>query len=195
MTTHPNCQLDLTLASYEYHLPSGYEVEVSEFVLLKCLSCSMPVVQQNTLFAGLLYKDWPTVTTILYPSVQSSLKGIPTSIEKRYQAAFKVRNVEPSACAVLVGRTLEAVCHYEKIRGKTLADKLNTLANSGRIPETLAQMAQQLRLIRNLGAHDVKDEITEEDVPIILDFLEAILEYLYVAPAKIEVVRQRLNSF
>src|SRR5205814_2075740 len=73
--------------SYEYHLPSGYEVEVSEFVLLKCLSCSMPVVQQNTLFAGLLYKDWPTVTTILYPSVQSSLKGIPTSIEKRYQAA------------------------------------------------------------------------------------------------------------
>jgi hypothetical protein len=56
-------------------------------------------------------------------------------------------------------------------------------------------MAQQLRLIRNLGAHNAGDEVTEEDVPIILDFLEAILEYLYVAPAKIEVVRQRLKPF
>ena len=72
-----------------------------------------------------------------------------------------------------------------------LAERLKNLANSGRIPQTLAEMAQQLRLLRNLGAHD--DEVTEEDVPIILDFLEAILEYLYVAPAKIAAVQARLD--
>jgi hypothetical protein len=62
------------------------------------------------------------------------------------------------------------------------------------IPQTLAEMAQQLRQIRNLGAYDANDEVTEEDVPIIMDFLEAILEYLYVAPAKIAAVQARLKK-
>src|SRR5258708_15104504 len=75
--------------SYENHLPSGYEVEVTEWVLLKCLSCSMPTIQQNTLFAGLLSIDWPTVTTILYPSTKTPLTNLPTDIEKKYQAALK----------------------------------------------------------------------------------------------------------
>jgi hypothetical protein len=47
---------------------------------------------------------------------------------------------------------------------------------------------------RNLGAHDAEDDVTEEDVPIILDFLEAILEYLYVATAKIAAVQARLSK-
>jgi hypothetical protein len=178
--------------SYEYHLPSGYEVEVTEFVLLKCISCSMPTIQQHTLYAGLLYREWPTVTDILYPSAKTPLTNLPPIIENRYQAALKVRNIEPSACAVLIGRTLEAVCKHEKAEGKTLADKIDNLLRSNRIPKPLAEMAGQIRQIRNLGAHEAEDEVTEEDVPIILDFLEVILEYLYVAPAKIEALRTRL---
>ena len=38
------------------------------------------------------------------------------------------------------------------------------------------------------------DDVTEEDVPIILDFLEAILEYLYVAPAKVAALQVRLTK-
>ncbi|HVB20946.1 MAG TPA: DUF4145 domain-containing protein [Ktedonobacteraceae bacterium] len=180
--------------SHDYHLPSGYEVEATEWVLLKCLSCFMPTIQQNTLYAGFLYKEWPTVTEILYPSLKTPLSNLPLLVERRYQAALKVRNIEPSACAVLVGRTLEAVCHHEKAAGRTLADKINNLLTTNRIPKTLAEMAGQLRQIRNLGAHDAEDEVTDEDVLIILDFLEAILEYLYVAPAKIAAVQARLKK-
>ncbi len=34
----------------------------------------------------------------------------------------------------------------------------------------------------------------EEDVAIMLDFLETILEYLYVIPAKVTLVKSRLNQ-
>jgi hypothetical protein len=71
--------------------------------------------------------------------------------------------------------------------------KLNDLAVSGRMPQTLAQMGQQLRVIRNMGAHDAEDEVTADDIPIILDLIEAILEYLYVAPAKIAAAQNRLT--
>jgi hypothetical protein len=73
-------------------------------------------------------------------------------------------------------------------------EKLNYLAQKGRIPKTLAEMAHQVRLLRNLAAHDAEDEVTEKDVPIILESLEAILEFLCIAPAKIEAVRARLNK-
>ncbi|MFL5699369.1 MAG: DUF4145 domain-containing protein [Ktedonobacteraceae bacterium] len=119
---------------------------------------------------------------------------MPEIVERRYAAALKVQYVEPNAFAVMVGKTLEAICNHEKIDGKTLSERLNKLASTDRIPQTLAQMAHQLRQIRNLGAHDNDDEVNKEDVPIILDFVEAILEYLYVAPSKIEAVRKRLNK-
>ena len=45
-----------------------------------------------------------------------------------------------------------------------------------------------------MGAHAVADEVRKEDVPIILEFIEAILEYLYVAPAKVAKVQVRLDG-
>jgi hypothetical protein len=44
-----------------------------------------------------------------------------------------------------------------------------------------------------MGAHAMEEKVTQEDVPVMLYFVEAILEYLYVAPATIEAVQTRLN--
>lgn len=159
-----------------------------QWVVDECMTCHKPTLTEY-------YLDAIAVDVqgkVLYPSTQAKLTNLPPKIERAFTAAIKVKNIEPNACAVLVGRTLEAACNHEQAQGRTLAQKLNYLAQNGRIPNTLAEMARQLKELRNLGAHDAEDEVTEQDVPIILDFLEAILEYLYVAPAKIEAVRARL---
>ncbi len=162
--------------------------------LLLCLTCRKITLQQVIESATEGLPNGNYEERILYPVERPRLADLPVAIEKRYRAALKVQNIEPNACAVLVGRTLEAACNHEKASGKALAEKLDYLANAGRIPKTLAEMAQQLRQLRNLGAHDAEDEVTEVDVPIILDFLEAILEYLYVAPAKVAAVQARLKK-
>ncbi len=122
------------------------------------------------------------------------LQAVPQAIRKAYEAALKVKNVEPNAFAVLVGRALEIMCKCENVQSRVLAEKLRNLGDSGRIPQVLAQMALQLKQLRNLGAHVAEDEVKEEDVPIILEFVEAILEYLYVAPEKIAKVQARLDQ-
>ena len=58
----------------------------------------------------------------------------------------------------------------------------------------LANMADQLRQIRNLGAHAGAGDVTAEDVPVIAEFADAILEYLYRAPAKVQAVQARLSA-
>jgi hypothetical protein len=162
--------------------------------LLLCLTCRNITLEKYSFsVTGNIAND-DFESKILYPVEKPRLTDLPVAIEKRYRAALKVQDIEPNACAVLVGRALEAACNHEKAPGKRLADKLTYLAGADRIPKTLAEMAHQLKELRNLGAHDAEDDVTEEDVPIILDFLEAILEYLYVAPAKVAAVEARLKK-
>jgi hypothetical protein len=72
-------------------------------------------------------------------------------------------------------------------------EKVNNLIKSERIPPLLADVAHLGRQIGNLGAHFDKEEVTEADVTAMLDFLETILEYLYVLPPKVAAVKARLN--
>jgi Domain of unknown function (DUF4145) len=160
---------------------------------LQCLTCLQPTLRQTNYIVDDALMSAPD-TKVLYPTTGTRLNNLPDTIKRRYMSALKVRDIDPNAYAVLVGRTLEAVCKHEKALGKTLAEKLSNLVDADRIPRPLAEMAQQLRQIRNLGAHDTEDEVTENDVPIILDFIEAILEYLYIAPAKITAVQERLKK-
>lgn len=157
--------------------------------ILQCTTCLRPALQQ----VGPGY-DEKDARTILYPVSKTPVMGLPEVIDRAYRAALRVRDVDPSAFALLVGRTLEAICKHENAGGPTLAAKLRKLVSSDKIPRTLAQMADQLRVIRNLAAHDFEDEVTEADADIALEFIEAILEYLYVAPAKIAVLQERLQK-
>jgi hypothetical protein len=171
--------------------------------ILECTWCKNPTFEEtkadyqfveHALYAGV--EPVTSETNILYPSVRGpiSLKNVPKAIEKEYMSALKYQSGDPNACALYVGRTLDEVCNYEKIKDARLVERLNELIKSKNLPAPLATMAHKIRHIRNLGAHaDGKNEVTEEDVPIILDFVELILEYLYVAPAKITYLQERLN--
>jgi len=161
--------------------------------ILECLSCEGVILLRECKKDRA--RDVECKIDILYPSSENKLIGsnIPDNIKEKYERALKVQRIEPNAFAVAVGRTLEAICIHEHANGKTLADKLHSLAKGGRIPEMLAEMAGQLRLLRNMAAHIDADEVLEEDVPIIREYLDAILEYLYVAPAKIARLQARLD--
>lgn len=171
----------------------GQPDELITWLIQKCVTCKGLLLKEERSHEDDEYPYNWEVFKILYPATKTSSDRLPRAIIKVYKAALEVKLIDPNSFAVLAGKTLEAACNHEKAQGRNLAQKLDYLAKSGRIPTTLAEMAQQVRLLRNLAAHDAEDEVTEKDVPIILEFLEAILEYLYVAPSKIEAVQKRLT--
>lgn len=71
---------------------------------------------------------------------------------------------------------------------------LDELADGGVLPRPLADMGHQLRARGNLGAHTGTAKVSAEDLPVIEEFLEAILEYVYRAPAKIAAARASLDA-
>ncbi len=177
--------------------------EITVFRVLLCSSCGEPTLEQSRVeYRFERDLDGSALTTpitaekkILYPGTQTKnpLTNIPKIIEQEYEATLKVRDISSNACAVLARRALEAICVYENAEGKTLMHQVEYLLKSERIPPLLADIAHLGRQIGNLGAHFVKVEVTEEDIAIMLDFLETILEYLYVIPAKVATVKAKLN--
>lgn len=177
------------------------DIKRIKWSLLQCPECLQPTLIEAHQVTKREYpggNSWKTTTEAmraLYPSEKQVSPSLPEPVSKLYAEAIKVKLLSPSSCAVLVRRTLEAVCQHENAPGRTLADKLKNLASAGKIPQTLVDIALHLRQLGNLGAHfDVNDDVTIQDVAIILDFVELFLEYLYVAPAKIQAVKDRLNN-
>jgi hypothetical protein len=164
-----------------------YDTYVQIFV---CPSCDDLTVDRY---------DWSDVmdpedaeSEVLYPRALD-ISGLPATVAKEYARAHRTKD-EPVFYALGVRRTLEALCTAEGAQGKTLFDRLKNLADTGRLPDVFVEMATILRRYGNLGAHHSDDEPTPEDVAIVGEFAEAIIEYLYRAPAKVTAVRAALDA-
>ena len=127
----------------------------------------------------------------LFPTARDD-SAVPERVRNRLNAARKVKKNEPSFYAIGIRRMLETVCNVEGAEGGDLFAKLDDLAGKDRIPTLLAEIAQELRKLGNLAAHDDEVEVAPEDVPLISDLADAILEYLYRAPAKLNAVQSGL---
>lgn len=131
---------------------------------------------------------------VVYPVAKTPLTNLPVKIAKEFEATLKVQSINANACAVQARRTLEAIFVHEGATKGTLAEKIETLIKNARIPPLLADIAHIGRRIGNLGAHFDIGEATSEDVAVMIVFLETILEYLYVIPAKVASVKARLDK-
>jgi hypothetical protein len=84
---------------------------------------------------------------------------------------------------------MEALTRERGVAGRNLNAGLNGLIESGALPEVFGSMGHITRMLGNAGAHDTETDVTPEDMPIIDEFFRAIVEYLYIAPARVAKVQ------
>lgn len=120
---------------------------------------------------------------LLYPSPRR-LDDLPERVQFRYGKMLDILH-EPDAFAVRAGRLLEAVCSDQGVSAGNLGPRLDRLVSQGPLPAPLAAQAHLVREYRNIGGHDDDLEVGEEDVPLVRQFVEALLEFLYWGPAKL----------
>lgn len=171
---------------YCYQPDEGYKYE-----LLLCLACK-EVTLWKYFDADYAVPEEITIET-LYPLTRSRLSGLPYRIQNVYEISLKVSVIDANAYAVLLGRILEMVCEDRKATGKDLYNKLKDLAAKGEIPAKLVGVADNLRHLRNVGAHASLGELTKDEIPILYDLCRAILEYVYSAPYLAEKAQKQLN--
>lgn len=156
--------------------------------ILVCQLCNSPIVRQTAAFSELDIENY--VTETLYPS-NRKFRYLPTKVQRSYDAAMKIMPIDPNSFAVLIGRTLEFMCQDRQAKGKILSTMLNDLATRGEIPKLVVDIANSLRLFRNIGAHASDIDISRNDAEIMKDLCGTILEYVYEAPSVLQNLQKR----
>lgn len=159
--------------------------------VLECPACKQVIFQQGYWHECIPEEGGPE---ILYPAGPERIIGLPELIAKACEAAQKVKAIDSNAYAVLLGRVLDLVCIDKSAVGESLYERLSDIAGKGVMPKQLAVMAHALRQLRNIGAHADLGELTKAEVPILEALSKAILEYVYSAPALIQLVQTKIDS-
>ena len=71
---------------------------------------------------------------------------------------------------------------------------MDDLSRKGEIPEKLVKVADNLRHLRNVGAHADLGELTQSDEPVLSSLFNAILEYVYSAPYLVQKAEDQLKK-
>ncbi|MBS7806566.1 DUF4145 domain-containing protein [Variovorax sp. PCZ-1] len=132
--------------------------------------------------------------TLVFPSGVDLDDSIPEIVASNYRESKRVQKVSPNAFAVLIRRSLEALCDDRGVAPGSLHARLKTLADNGEIPPVLVEVTDVLRTLGNSGAHNTGQKVT---VPLTWQmdkFFRTLVEYVYVAPKKLKEFRISLET-
>jgi hypothetical protein len=91
-------------------------------------------------------------------------------------------------------KTLEGICEAHKITSRNLATSLKEMKDQGIIENRLFEWADALRISGNEAAHSVTVSISAQDARDILEFTNALLEYVFTFQDKFEEFKKRRGA-
>jgi hypothetical protein len=164
----------------------GEEMETEEsYYVYKCEICNQILVYHQFFDHSL---------KLLFPNIELH-DSVPLQVTKIYREAVRIKAIAPNAYAVQIRRALERICKDRGAANGSLAAQLKELGARGEIPSTLSEASDILRIIGNIGAHAGDEEVHPLQVLAIEDFFLALVEYIYVSPAKIAEFKSSLKKF
>ncbi|MEU8592816.1 DUF4145 domain-containing protein [Streptomyces globisporus] len=166
--------------------------------LVRCGKCLKPFLTVEEDFGD----GWDGEPGVLWPEQQRPLSlQVPEDLRRTHSEARRCFSAKAyTATAVMVRRTLEAVCIDQGMVGdasglpKPLFNMLEELRDQGKIDGRLFEWAHELRALGNQGAHYSSTAVTREDAADGLALAEALLDYLYVLHAQFNAFKERRKA-
>lgn len=127
---------------------------------------------------------------------------VPSEFAEDYKEACMVLPDSPKASAALSRRCLQHLLREKAVVKKgNLADEIQQVIDSGKLPSQLAESLDAIRNIGNFAAHPIKSKSTGEILEVEpgeaewnLDVLEALFDFYFTQPAKLKAKRDALNA-
>ncbi|MER6229498.1 DUF4145 domain-containing protein [Streptomyces sp. NPDC001616] len=166
--------------------------------LARCSKCSRPFLAVEEDYGD----GWDGEPGVLWPEQQRPLSlHVPEDLRRVHAEGRRCFSAKAyTATAVMVRRTLEAVCVDQGMvndasgRPKPLFKMLEEMRDQGKIDGRLFEWAHELRSLGNQGAHYTTVSVTREDAADGLALAEALLDYLYVLHAQFNTFKQRRQA-
>jgi len=161
--------------------------------LLECPVCKNVILAGQELYqTGPNEYEWSDATR-LWPEPERHLNWIlPDLVRSSLEEAEKCYKTKAyNACAVMCGKALESICSEYKTKNKVLVGGLRELLDKQIIDKKIYEWGEALRKHRNIGAHVTVEKISKEDAKDLLDFANAICNYVFILTDKFEKFMKR----
>jgi hypothetical protein len=148
----------------------------TKYSFLRCPKCSYPLLVYQEDYG----RGWEESERLYPPKEKQVNPELPQPIKNAYQealSAFKAKAY--TASAIMCRKTLEGICSVHGIQAKSLASAIKEMKSKGIIESRLFEWAEALRISGNEAAHDVETTISAQDANDIVEFTDALLEYVF----------------
>ena len=186
----PDCE-----AVVDAEVVSTYEItnddhESVRTSFARCPKCQGPFLAREWTD---IWDDTWSAPVRLYPLPESLLgESLPKPIRAAFaeaQKSFKAKCY--TASAIMCRKTLEGICAVHDINKGNLAVRLKAMKDQALIESRLYEWAEALRIFGNEAAHDVDVTIAPRDAADIIDFTNALIEYVFTFRDKFEEFKNR----
>lgn len=157
-----------------------------------CEFCSfVSLIEEDPLLAASPLDSSPKFA--IYPVEKRYLNfSLPELVKQSFDEAVGCeRGGLHLATVVFVGRALEAAIADISEKQTSFFEGLRELKEKGSISKEIFEWGNELRVLRNIGAHPTKETVTSADAREAMDFLQAILEIFYHLRPKFKLMKQR----
>lgn len=128
----------------------------------------------------------------VWPSADKHYVGLPRGVAVALEESRKCFKAKAyTGCVVMCGKALEGLCVEHKMKHRVLGKALNNLLQKGIIDKRIFDWGDEIRKHRNIGAHFSEEKISKEDAKDLLDFTEAICDYVFVLTEKFDDFMKR----
>lgn len=179
------------LNSYEA-LDEFYSEIQNKYNFLKCPVCKSPILASQCRIEGI---EWEEPIRIYPPQDKQVNQSFPKPIKNAYQEAlscFKSKSF--TASAIMCRKTLEGICRVHNIESGSLQSDLQEMKDEGIIESRLFEWAEALRIFGNEATHDINVTISMQDARDIIEFTNALLEYVFTFNDKFNEFNKRRQS-
>jgi hypothetical protein len=129
-------------------------------------------------------------------------REVPRLLADDYREACLVLSDSPKSSAALSRRCLQNVLReVAKVKPGNLADEIQQVIDSGKLPSFLVVSIDAIRNIGNFAAHPMKSQKSGEILPVEpgeaewnLDVLESVFDFYFVQPEVIRKKREALDK-
>jgi len=169
---------------------SGIRLKAS---LLMCPRCENALLATQTDYVEDSSSEWDEPIRV-WPNPDREFSWrIPDIVRGSLEEANKCFKAGAySACAVMCGRALEGICRHFKTKSNYLGGGLKELLDQGIIDGRLFSWSEALHKSRNRGAHASSEKVSKADARDLVEFANAICEYVFVLTEKFnEFVRRQ----
>jgi hypothetical protein len=168
----------------------------ARYVLLRCNKCRSPILVHTANIGNLAEGDIWDEPTRLYPTEgeranPNAPKDIRTAFEEAH-SCYRARAY--TAAAIMCRKTLEGICTAHGVNERNLMGSLKKMRDQDLIDERLFEWSDTVRIVGNEAAHDVEITVSEADARDILEFANAILDYLFSYRDRFEKFKARRKA-